>query len=211
MALTSELGPRDKLGLELLNACYFGNVTLALRLLQNPQCPASWADPRDGWSAMHYAARWGKVRILEALLQAGVDINIKTLSKETPLHKAARANRKPICVWLLNRGADADLLSSTGERASHLTADDDIKYVCDHFEEYQVKHTTMVQEVQAKTKAKVATTKTKTTSPHRRHTVAPAKMDIRPTPHTPTDSSQVPPTSTTVPTAPTPHPPPSHP
>lgn len=187
MSLTSDLTPRDKLGLELLNACYFGNVALSLRLLQNPQCPPGWADPRDGWSAMHYAARWGMVRILEALLQAGVDINLRTTSKETPLHKAARVNRKPICIWLLNRGADPHIFNTNGERASDLTADDDIKYVCDHFEDYQVKYKAMVQDVQAKAKS----TKTKATKKSRlgHGHGPPTEIDIRVTSHTSLDSS----------------------
>ena len=120
---------------ELLNACYFGNDSLAIRLIREGADP-SYADERDGWSCIHYAARWGRLRILSALLRAGVDVNLRTHSKETALHKACRFNRKEVCVWLLKHGADAGLLSNEGYRASELTVEEEINFICDHFEEF---------------------------------------------------------------------------
>ena len=120
---------------ELLNACYFGNDSLAIRLIREGADP-SYADERDGWSCIHYAARWGRIRILHALFKAGVDINMRTHSKETALHKAAHFGRKEICFWLLKHGADADLVSNEGYRASDFTIEQDIKFICDHFEEF---------------------------------------------------------------------------
>jgi len=136
--LTSDLSKKDKLGLDFLNACYFGNVRLALQLLENKDCPIDWADPRDGWSSIHYSARWGKIKILDALLKNGIDINLQTSSKETALHKACRSNRKNVCVWLLFHGANPDLFNSAGERASDLTLDSEIKYICNHFNEFVI-------------------------------------------------------------------------
>jgi len=138
--LTADYSKKEKLGLNLLNACYFGNVRLAVRLLENPECPAGWMDPRDGWSSIHYAARWGKIKILESLLRAGVDVNLRTTGKETALHKACRSNRLNVCVWLIEHGADPELLNGSGERASFLTAIDEVKFVCDHFREWKEHH-----------------------------------------------------------------------
>jgi hypothetical protein len=61
------------------------------------------------------------------------------ISRETALHKACRSNRKDTCIWLLERGIDPTLLSSDGSRASEVTVDDDIKYICDHFSEFYEK------------------------------------------------------------------------
>jgi len=136
--LTSDLSPTDKLGLELLNACYFGNTALAIRLLENPRVSGGWMDPRDGWSPIHYAARWGKIAIIKALLERGVDINICTTAKETALHKACRSNRKNVCIFLLRHGADPTIVNGSGQRASELSADEEIQYVCDHFPEFML-------------------------------------------------------------------------
>ena len=41
--LTSDLSRKDKLGLQLLNACYFGNTAYVKKLLENPAVPADWS------------------------------------------------------------------------------------------------------------------------------------------------------------------------
>jgi ankyrin repeat protein len=128
----------EKLGHELLNACYFGNIGMAIRLIKRNANPA-YIDPRDGWSCIHYAARWGKLRIISELLKAGADINMRTANKETALHKACRSNRKDTCVWLMLHGSDPTLLNGEGNRASDVTGDDDVKYVCNHFYEFYTK------------------------------------------------------------------------
>jgi ankyrin repeat protein len=123
------------LGHELLNACYFGNVKLALELINNNAC-INYMDKRDGWAAIHYAARWGKIRILAALVKAGIDINIKTFDRETALHKACRSNRKNVCVWLISNGANPYLVNYDGNKPADLTIENDIKYICNNFDEY---------------------------------------------------------------------------
>ena len=84
-----------KLGKECLNACYFGNTALLMKLVEKGG-DTSHMDPRDGWSGIHYAARWGKIKMLEVLVNSGVDINMRTTGKETALHKACRSNRKEV-------------------------------------------------------------------------------------------------------------------
>ena len=147
--LTSELSLNDKLGLELLNACYFGNTALAIRLLKNPRVPGGWMDPRDGWSPIHYAARWGKIAIIKALLERGVNINMCTTGRETALHKACRSNRKNVCIFLLRHGADPKIVNASGQRASDLSADEEIQYVCDHFPEFMLNWEEMRKKVKS--------------------------------------------------------------
>ena len=47
-----------------------------------------------------------------ALLKFGGDINSRTSSNETTLHKAARWDRKEVAVYLLEKGARVDMRSN---------------------------------------------------------------------------------------------------
>jgi len=131
-----ETRERNRLGLQLLNACYFGNFQMAVTTLQEPNCPVDWCDSRDGWTALHYAARWGHVPLLRVLLNAGANVNIKTQERETPLHKACRSNKIPACAYLMSRGADPHALNVGGDRPSALTGEEEIRKICDHYEAY---------------------------------------------------------------------------
>lgn len=125
-----------KFGPELLNACYFGNKQLALKLIKEGADPF-YIDPRDGWAGIHYSARWGQLSVVKALVHVGVSVNMVTSGKETPLHKASRTNRVELCVWLLENGADPNILNGSRQRASELATNREVKFICDHFEEYK--------------------------------------------------------------------------
>jgi len=124
-----------RFGPELLNACFFGNVAEAMKLI-NAGADMTFTDPRDGWAAIHYAARFGQHKVVEVMLKNGVDINLKTTGRETALMKAARSNRKDTLVWLLKRGANPDMLNGSGQMAADLTADNECKYILSNFDEY---------------------------------------------------------------------------
>ena len=101
---------------------------------------AHFVDVLDGWTSLHHAARWGRTKIMEALMQAGVDINLKTTKdKETPLHKACRSNRKDTIIWLLLNGADPNVLNPNGERPASLTLCDTCKYIAPHFKHFKIR------------------------------------------------------------------------
>jgi ankyrin repeat protein len=125
-----------KRGQELLNACYFGNKNLALKLIREGADPF-FMDPRDGWAGIHYAARWGQLIVVRALVNVGVGVNMTTTGKETPLHKACRTNRTDVCIWLLKHGADPNILNGSRQRPSELATNKEVKFICDHFEEYK--------------------------------------------------------------------------
>lgn len=122
-------------GRELLNACYFGNINLALKLIREG-ADTHYIDERDGWAGIHYSARWGQLSIIRALVNNGVDINMLTSGKETPLHKACRTNRINVCIWLLKNGADPNYLNASKQRPSELATNKEVKFICDNFEEY---------------------------------------------------------------------------
>lgn len=77
-----------------------GNTHDAMKLLEKG-ADILYADPRDGWSAAHYAARYGMVKVLNAMLKGGMDVNMRTTGKETLLHKACRTNRTGTITWLM--------------------------------------------------------------------------------------------------------------
>jgi len=124
-----------KLDHALLNACYFGNTNGVLKLIRQG-ADIEYMEERDGWCAIHYAARWGDVKMLLALLNAGADVNLRTNGKETALHKATRWDQKDVAVLLLKRGALAHFKNGDGKKASDMTADKDLSYICDNFEQW---------------------------------------------------------------------------
>jgi ankyrin repeat protein len=138
-------------GQDLFNACYFGNTTLALQLIRK-NVYTEFVDTRDGWSTIHYASRWGLMKVLNELIKYGVDINIKTTDKETPLHIACRASRKNICIILLKNGANPNIINTDGLTAAQLTSCDDIKYICNNFDEFMktLEYQTFISKLKSK-------------------------------------------------------------
>ena len=67
----------------------------------------SFADP------IHDAARDGDIAGVEALLDAGVDVNAKEENGMTPLHYAAQYGRKEIVELLIDEGAEVNAKSKT--------------------------------------------------------------------------------------------------
>jgi ankyrin repeat protein len=57
-------------------------------------------------TALHRAAYFGRVPVIEALLNVGADINLADSEGMTPLHKAAENGHAAAVKYLLSRGAD---------------------------------------------------------------------------------------------------------
>lgn len=121
---------------ELLNACYFGNLTGVKKWLKMG-ANVEYIEERDGWLPLHYAARWGDLKMMDILIKAGANINGKTNSKETALHKCGRWDRKEAAIMLLKLGADPTIKNSDGNKASNMTVDPELKFLLDNFNEYQ--------------------------------------------------------------------------
>lgn len=119
----------------LLNACYFGNTNASLKLVRKGADP-EFIDDRDGWAGLHYAARWGDIKIIMALLNAGADVNLRTFGKETALHKATRWDQRDAAILLLHRGALPHFKNGDGNKASAMTTNDELSYLCDNYEKW---------------------------------------------------------------------------
>ena len=117
-----KVAPADQ---QLLNACYFGNCSGVMKWLRSGGNP-NYMEERDGWLPIHYAARWGDVPMLYALLKHGAEVDGKTNSNETALHKAARWDRYQVAIILLRRGANPNIKNGDGNRPSDMTQDPEV-------------------------------------------------------------------------------------
>jgi ankyrin repeat protein len=70
-----------------------------------------------GATALIYAAREGHLDMVQALLNAGANVDAKTFESETALHKAAWQGRLGIVQALLNAGANVDAKNWAGSTA----------------------------------------------------------------------------------------------
>jgi hypothetical protein len=85
-----------------------------------PTMPAS--DASSPLSALHGAARDGKVAEIQARLAAGDPVDVRDDLDRTPLHYAAAAGHIPIADLLLNHGADPNARATGGMTPLHFAA-----------------------------------------------------------------------------------------
>jgi ankyrin repeat protein len=121
---------------ELLNASYFGNSYGVKKWIQKG-ANIEYMEERDGWLPIHYAARWGDLKMLNILIKAGANINGLTNSKESALHKCGRWDRKDAAIILLELGANPNIKNSDGKRASEMTVDPELKFMLDYYDQYK--------------------------------------------------------------------------
>jgi len=136
----------------LLNSAYFGNTNAVKKYLKQGADPA-YSEERDGWSAIHYAGRWGDCEMLLALLAYGADVNLRTSGKETALHKATRWDQKDVAILLMKKGALPHFKNGDGKVASEYTTDEDLRALVDNFDQWCQDEVTRLEK-EAKLKAK---------------------------------------------------------
>lgn len=116
-----------------------GAASLNLRVPQPPgeqaPTPAVWdvvlvlvqagADPMtslDGFPLIHYAVAAGRIDVLEALKERGVDLDVRGTGMITPLMVAVGMNQADALDWLLRNGADVNLQNEESNAALHFAA-----------------------------------------------------------------------------------------
>jgi truncated hemoglobin YjbI len=79
---------------------------MALALLIEHGANVNQVTGVGGMTPLHMSARRGTVRIAEALLDAGADIEARDKNSETPLRRAVNCGQEALVCILLSRGAD---------------------------------------------------------------------------------------------------------
>ena len=69
-----------------------------------------WQDEENTeWTALHWAASYNQIEIVQMLIEAKVDLDIQDEEGMTALHRAAERNRPEIARMLVGAGADVSV------------------------------------------------------------------------------------------------------
>jgi ankyrin repeat protein len=101
---------------ELMRAAEQGQMEEVARLLEYGDLDVNAADNR-GFMVLHAAVARNDVSMMERVVKAGADINMKNGKARTPLMVAVRNDSNEAAQWLLERGADWMIQSADGEDA----------------------------------------------------------------------------------------------
>lgn len=85
-----------------------------------PELELSMYIGKQGNTALHAAAMLSKDYIVDYLLEAGCDVNVKNNLGETPLHIAIRKKHMGFVESLLKAGADVNAQDNNGNTPLHL-------------------------------------------------------------------------------------------
>jgi len=106
---------------QIHDAAQSGDLAQVKELLkENPDLVLSKDTP--GWTALHYAAYYGRKDVAELLLNKNADVNTKDNQGLTPLHLAAKEGHKDTAEVLLTNKADVNAKDNNGHTALHFAA-----------------------------------------------------------------------------------------
>lgn len=86
----------------------------AVRALAQGGADVNAQDGVKRCAALHRAARRGNVRVAEALVACGADLEIRDSLGDTPLRRAVNCGKPEMAAFLLSKGADAHSKGSRG-------------------------------------------------------------------------------------------------
>jgi len=101
-------------------AVYLGDTTRVASLIQGGANVNVAEDSINGWTPLHYAARYNRKEIADLLITAGANINAKDEVKRTPLHIATEEDFTDMVELLLARGADVSAKGEVGNTALNI-------------------------------------------------------------------------------------------
>ena len=95
------------------------------------QCIRRGANPNvsdrsaDDWSPLHFAAFDQDVRVIEALIEAGSNLELREIDGWTPLYVAVLSGSLPVVEALLEAGANPNARTYDGSTALHMATTDE--------------------------------------------------------------------------------------
>ena len=109
--------------LDVFEAASFGDLDRLTALIDQDPGEAA-ATSADGFSALHFAAFFGKLDAARLLVERGADVDVggRGWMTGTPLHSAASANHTDVVRILLDAGADPNAPQSGGWTPLHSAA-----------------------------------------------------------------------------------------
>jgi len=66
-------------------------------------------DVKKDFTLLHYVAEFGKIELIKSLIEAGMDVNVRTEFGNTPLFYAAEDEKIELVKFLIETGADVNL------------------------------------------------------------------------------------------------------
>jgi ankyrin repeat protein len=105
---------------DVFDAACLGLADRLLGLLQ--RSPDDIRARRGGRTPLAYAARYGRVRAVDALIALGADVDAPANRGRTPLHEASQLGKDDVVRLLLERGAKVDAKDERGCTALYLAA-----------------------------------------------------------------------------------------
>ncbi|KAJ3114381.1 Nuclear factor NF-kappa-B p105 subunit [Nowakowskiella sp. JEL0407] len=97
-------------------------VDVAMCLIEQFGVDVHRAD-NEGWTAAHYAARWGYTKIMKRLLEKNVDYNATDIDGWSILHCACKGGNLEIVKMLVKQGADVHKADVEKWGCMHFAAD----------------------------------------------------------------------------------------
>jgi catalase (peroxidase I) len=108
-----ELTQRQKDGIAFREAAQHGSVDVAMSLA--PKVDINELEPYSGRTALHKAAFFGHVRLVQFLLSSKARVNVQDWYGDTPLHDAVKNDNPAIVELLLKAGADTKIKNKEGK------------------------------------------------------------------------------------------------
>lgn len=105
--------------LNIFDAAKVGNYSHIQKLLDKNPTLVNKHEQSSGFTALHYAAQFGKLKVAQLLLEKGAPINAVSLDNRTALLISCSHVKPAIAMLLIKKGADPNIQAITRSKCSH--------------------------------------------------------------------------------------------